>query len=183
MKKKVLKSKKKRIRVGKSNYYFPGKIFLKPGINEIIIGNYCAIGENLRVVASNHNYNLPAVLVSLYLDKFGKYPGYISKGPVTIGSDIWFGDDVIVLGGVTVGDGSIIAAGSVVTKDVPPYAIIAGVPGRVVKYRFNNNIISFLLDLKWWDWSDDRIKRNEEFFITDLTNIKSLSNLKKLIKD
>jgi acetyltransferase-like isoleucine patch superfamily enzyme len=87
-------------------------------------------------------------------------------GITNIGNDVWIGDKVIVIGGITIGDGAVVGAGAVVTHDVPPYAIVAGVPAKVIKYRFDDEKIRKLLDLKWWDWSEEEIKQNREFFIS-----------------
>lgn len=81
-----------------------------------------------------------------------------------IGNDVWIGADVKILGGVTIGDGAMIAAGAVVVKDVPPYAIIGGVPAKVIRYRFDSNQISFLLNMKWWDQDEAWIEAHSEDF-------------------
>ncbi len=88
---------------------------------------------------------------------------------------------MIILSGVDIGHGACVAAGAVVTKSVPPYAIVAGVPAKVIKYRFSEQIIAYLLELKWWDWSDEKIKRNGAFFASDLSTFKNVHELKSLI--
>lgn len=178
---KILKTRGNVI-VGRHTLY-NGKINLS-GVGKIIFGNYCAIGPNLTIISSNHNYNLPASQVSLYqrLFKTG-YPGSVVKGPVVIGNDVWFGENVIVLCNVKIGDGACLGAGSIVTRDIPPYAIAAGVPARILKFRFEPKTIEYLLNLKWWDWPDDRIRRNEKFFMTDLTKVKTINLLKEMIVD
>ena len=75
-----------------------------------------------------------------------------SRGPISIGHDVWIGYKATILGGVTLGHGSVVAAHAVVTRDVPPYAVVAGNPARIVKYRFTDEIISMMLDIEWWDW-------------------------------
>ena len=84
--------------------------------------------------------------------------------PVTIGNDVWIGGNVTILPGVNIGDGAIVAAGAVVTKDVEPYAIVGGVPARVIKYRFSKDVIDKLLEIKWWNWSLDKIEENIDLF-------------------
>lgn len=85
------------------------------------------------------------------------------KRSVIIGNDVWIGDNVIIFEGVKIGDGAVIGANSVITKDVPSYAVVVGV-NRLIKYRFHNDIIEKLLYIKWWNWSDDKIKNNLELF-------------------
>lgn len=82
-----------------------------------------------------------------------------SKGDIIIGNDVWIAADAIIMSGVTIGDGAVIGAAAVVAKDVPPYAIVVGNPGRIAKYRFSEQQIEQLLNIKWWHWSDDKIKR------------------------
>lgn len=82
-----------------------------------------------------------------------------TKGDVQIGSDVWIGTEALVFSGVTIGHGAVIGARAVVTKDVPPYAVVAGNPSRIVKYRFSPKSIEQLLKIAWWDWSDNRIER------------------------
>ncbi|MBS0028835.1 CatB-related O-acetyltransferase [Chitinophaga sp. 2R12] len=96
-------------------------------------------------------------------DKFDDTPA-----PVTIGNDVWIGLNSSVMGGVTIGNGAIIAAHSVVTKDVPPYAIVGGVPAKIIKYRFSEEVISRMEALKWWDMPEDALKRNISHFQSTL---------------
>jgi len=178
---KTLKSKGNNLKVG-NNTLYNGNISIGGGA-KVVFGKYCAIGPGLTIRPSNHNYNLPSIQVTFYYKNFKEgYPGGISNGPVIIGNDVWFGDHVIILGGVKVGDGVCIGAGSIVTKDLPNYAIAAGVPAKVIKYRYSEEMIKFLLKLKWWDWSKEKIKRNEKFFMTDLNKLGSVEKIKNLIK-
>jgi virginiamycin A acetyltransferase len=93
----------------------------------------------------------------------------ISKGPICIGNDVWIGARSVVVSGVTIGDGAVIGAGAVVTSDIPPYAIVAGAPARVLKFRFPEAMRERLLELKWWDWPEDRIRRNRSLFDGEIT--------------
>lgn len=88
--------------------------------------------------------------------KFSEHP-LPDPSRVYIGNDVWIGRSAIVLSGVRVGDGAVVGAGSVVTKDVPPYAIVAGNPAKIIRYRFDEAVINYLLAAKWWDFSDDRL--------------------------
>jgi acetyltransferase-like isoleucine patch superfamily enzyme len=92
----------------------------------------------------------------------------ISKGDIHIGSDCWIGERTIIMSGVTIGDGAVVGAGAVVTKDVPPFAIVGGVPAKIIKYRFSAEKIAFLLKEKWWDWDDEKIKQNKDFILSYL---------------
>lgn len=88
------------------------------------------------------------------------------KGDTIVGNDVWFGQNVTVMPGVHIGDGAIIGANSVVASDIPPYAVAVGNPARVVKKRFDDETISKLLDLKWWDWDIEKISDNIEKLIS-----------------
>ena len=83
-----------------------------------------------------------------------------NKGDIVIGNDVWIGFEAIILSGVTIGDGAIIGTRAVVTKDVPPYTIVGGVPAKPIRKRFSDYVISELLKLQWWNWSENRIKKN-----------------------
>jgi len=84
--------------------------------------------------------------------------------PVNIGNDVWIGRSAIVLSGVNIGDGAVVGAGSVVTKDVPPYAIVAGNPAKLIRYRFEEGIIEKFNKIKWWEFDDDKLKRLGKYF-------------------
>jgi acetyltransferase-like isoleucine patch superfamily enzyme len=127
-----------------------------------VVGAYCAIGARTSINPFNHPSDWLSIHEFQYHpDSFDWVPEYrdfvrLERTPdmferVTIGSDVWTGHNVNVLPGVTVGDGAVVAAGSVVTKDVPPYAIVAGAPATVKRYRFNEKTIERLLHVKWWE--------------------------------
>ncbi|SCH02904.1 Streptogramin A acetyltransferase [uncultured Clostridium sp.] len=100
----------------------------------------------------------------------------------TVGNDVWIGCNVVVLPGVTIGDGAVVAAGSIVSKDIPAYAIVAGVPARVIKYRWDEKTIERVSELKWWNWNDEKIKDNLELFTEGIGDelLNRLENLKKI---
>lgn len=89
-----------------------------------------------------------------------------NKGDIVIGNDVWIGYEAVIMAGVHIGDGAIIAARAVVTKDVPPYTIVGGTPAKEIRKRFDAEVIQQLLMLKWWDWSTDKI-RNSLPYITE----------------
>lgn len=174
------------ITVGRDTYY-NGDIKLVASKNSrISIGSYCAIGSNLKIITLNHDYNYPAIQGKFYKKYFGSlHPGeknivptiQRTKGNVDIGSDVWIGDDVTILSGVKIGNGCCIGTRSVVTKDLPPYSICGGIPCVPLKYRYNDKIIEQLQEIKWWEWSDEKIKKNEFFFNLNINNIKN-NNIK-----
>ncbi len=101
----------------------------------------------------------------LYFFKFNEFAKDVyAKGPTIIGNDVLIMYNAMVLSGVTIGDGAIVGAGAVVTKDVPPYAIVAGNPARVIKYRFSEEQIKALLQIRWWNWTDKEIRNFEKYF-------------------
>ena len=85
-----------------------------------------------------------------------------NRGDIVVGNDVWIGYEAVILAGVTIGDGAVIGARAVVTKDVPPYTIVGGVPARPIRKRFSDENIARLLELKWWDWPEERIAANLE---------------------
>ena len=133
----------------------------KYGVN---IGSFCSIASN--VIIQEHNHNMKTVSTC---DVVGHVLGIkndniaVSKGEIVIEDDVWIGSNSVILSGVKIGRGAVIGAGSIVTKYVPKYAIVAGNPAKVIKMRFNDEEISKLEKLKWWEWSYDRIKENADF--------------------
>lgn len=149
----------------------------------IIIGRFCAVAPETVIRTDNHTPHRATIsnevnkLCNINIPSNEKV-----KGPIEIGNDVWIGQKSIILSNVKIGDGAVIAAGSVVTKDVNAYEIVGGVPSRHIKYRFRPDIIEQLLSIKWWNWSPDRIKRNKDFFEVDLTKLKDNIELRDFIK-
>lgn len=136
---------------------------------KVSIGNFCSIARNVSIQTYNHNYKKPTTYLigqNIFNEKWeNEFP---SKGDIIIMNDVWIGSHSVILNGVTIHNGSIVAANSVVTKDVPPYAIVAGSPAKVIRYRFKQEKIDELEKLSWWDWPLEKIKENKSFFQTEI---------------
>lgn len=139
-------------------------------INYCKIGKYCSIGADVKIGLSKHPLTHVSTSPIFYSDK--NYLGvklvdgtqFKEVDEVIIGNDVWIGSNAIVMGGIIIGDGAVIGAGSVVTKNVEPYSIVGGVPAKIIKYRFTGEEIKSLLNIKWWDWGLDEIKKNIDKF-------------------
>jgi phosphonate metabolism protein (transferase hexapeptide repeat family) len=153
--------------------------YLGPGcmVGDAKIGRFCAIAAQVRIGAPNHPIDRPS------LHRFTYCPEYYSATAerdraffaerrddrVVIGNDVWIGHAAIVLPGVTVGDGAVLAAGAVVTRDVPPYTVVGGVPARQIRERFSREIAAQLAQIAWWDWPFETIMaRLSDFRSTDI---------------
>mgnify|MGYP006092335923 CR=1 FL=1 len=143
---------------------------------EIEIGKYCQIGAYTAFHGINHPVNYLSTYINDSLFK-GDLKNLKSSKSIYIGNDVWIGHSAIILGGVKIGDGSIIAAGSVVTKNVAEYSVVAGNPAKVIKKRFSQNIINELKQLKWWDKTDDELDGMRKLFFSDLTKIGSIYDI------
>lgn len=160
--------------VGFATYISPDCIFAKTKI-----GKYCSIGPSVKVVGGSHptsdyvsthpifytNRNF-AGLRFKNNNAFSEYTYTDNKEKYLceIGSDVWIGQDVLLINGIKIGNGAIITAGAVVTADVPSYAIVGGIPAKVIKYRFNQEEIKFMNSIKWWNESESWIKNHIMFF-------------------
>lgn len=128
--------------------------------NRTTIGSFCSIASNINIGMFMHPTDYMTTSPFFYTESLGWNEGQqeIYSEPVKVGNDVWIGSGVSIKGGVTIGDGAVIGAGAVVTKNVPPYAIVAGVPAKIIRYRFEEDVIKELLELKWWDLDDEIIK-------------------------
>jgi virginiamycin A acetyltransferase len=153
-------------------------------IGPCIIGSFCAIGGRLIVRSTDHftnHLNMQEHFQREILGSSAQVAGR-SKGITKIGNAVWIGDSVIVLSGVQIGDGAVIGAGSVVTKNIPAFAVAVGNPARVIKYRFDLEIVRELEKLNWWDWDDEKIKLNKYLFDLDFSRL-TLDEVKKALSN
>lgn len=142
-----------------------------PGGYACRIGDYCSIADNVDVFLGG--YHRPE-WVSMY--PFSAFEEWradcrvrnhtVGRGDVVIGSDVWLGSGCTIMAGVNIGHGAVVAARAVVTRDVPPYAIVAGNPARVVRRRFDDDTIDEMLRIAWWDWPADRVRQNLDLLMS-----------------
>lgn len=143
------------------------------------IGRYTCIATDVMTVAGSHpTSKFVSIHPAFYSTRKQSGFTYVSEGKfgdfnyidenqkftVMIGNDVWIGSGVKIMEGITIGDGAVVAAGAIVTKDVPPYAIVGGVPAKVIKYRFDSEMIKMLLELKWWEKDQVWIKSHADDF-------------------
>lgn len=135
--------------------------------DRLLIGKFCSIacGAKFLMRSANHSlaslstYPFPIFYEDWGLDVRDITAAWTSKGDIVIGNDVWIGYEAVVMAGVTIGDGAIIGARAVVTRDVPPYTIMGGVPAKEIRKRFPDETIGTLLKLRWWDWPEEKIQR------------------------
>lgn len=136
--------------------------------DRLIIGKFCSIacGSKFLFNSANHtlkslaNYTFPLFFEEWGLDKKDVASAWDNKGDITIGNDVWIGYEAVIMSGVHIGDGAIIASRAVVTKDVPPYTIVGGTPAKEIRLRFDADTIARLQELQWWNWPIEKIRSN-----------------------
>ncbi len=148
--------------------------------DKLVIGKFCSVacGAKFLFNSANHTldslstYPFPIFFEEWNLDVKDITKAWDNKGDIIIGNDVWIGYEAVILAGVTIGDGAVIGARAVVTKDVPPYTIVGGIPAKPIKKRFSQENINTLLKLKWWDWPKEKISQH----ISDIQsgNIKNM---------
>ena len=145
-------------------------------VQNATIGNYCSISHNVSIGLGLHPLNLFSTSPIFYktknlfdIDLIPKDLGFKEYQPITIGNDVWIGANAIIMDGVKIGNGAVVAAGAVVTKDVPAYAIVGGVPAKIIKYRFNENVRSSLEKSKWWLNEAEAVYHMKDYLFTMLS--------------
>jgi len=139
-------------------------------ISKTKIGKYCSIGPNLLrgwgIHPTNGISTSPCFYSTLKQNgmTFSSEDKIAERKEINIGNDVFIGANVTILDGVTIGDGAIIGAGAVVVKDISPYAVVGGVPAKIIKYRFSEEIIEKLLKIQWWNWDNEKLKNVEKMF-------------------
>lgn len=135
--------------------------------DKLKIGKFCSIACGVKFLMNSANHTLDSLSTypfPIFYEEWshGMSPkkAWDNKGNIVIGNDVWIGYEAIILAGVTIGDGAIIGTRAVVTKDVPPYTIVGGIPAKAIRLRFPKKDIEQLLELKWWDWSIEKISEN-----------------------
>lgn len=136
--------------------------------DKLTIGKFCSLACGVRFLfnSANHTmeswstYPFPLFFEEWGLDVQNVTDAWDNKGDIVVGNDVWIGYEAIIMAGVTIGDGAVIGARAVVTKDVPPYTIVGGSPARPIRKRYSDQIISSLLRLRWWDWPPEKIREN-----------------------
>jgi len=152
--------------IGRYSYTGPFDMIFKAKI-----GSFSSISYGVTIGPPEHDYKRLTTHPFLYDPSYNVFsheeilPQTKFDKEIIIGSDVWIGCNATILRGIHVGDGAVIGANSLVNKDVPPYAIVAGDPARIIKFRFPEDKIQELLEMKWWDWPIEKIKENRELFL------------------
>lgn len=161
----------KLLTLGKRSYVASAEIETTGILTYILIGNYCSIAHNVHfLINTQHDYTGVSTYPwnNPYNKVFDCNISSKAKNQIVIGNDVWIGRGAVIFGGVHIGNGAVIAANAVVTKDVPPYAIVGGNPAKCIKYRFNTATIQKLMKIKWWYWPEERIVENKELLTTSV---------------
>jgi virginiamycin A acetyltransferase len=150
--------------------------------DKLIIGKFCSIACGAKFIMNSANHTLSSlstypfpVMGCEWDETMPVAEAWDNKGDIVVGNDVWIGYDAVILSGVKIGDGAIIGTRAVVTKDVPPYTIVGGIPAKPIKKRFDDETINVLLKIRWWDWPVEKIQSNMKIIRSgDIEALKSL---------
>jgi len=170
----VLKDNIKEFNWEIGNHTYGTPLVMEAGLAGLEIGKFCSIAPGVNIILGNHITNTATTYPFSSLKDF--WPGarrdpvsdHGSKGDVKIGNDVWIGRYATIMSGITIGDGAVIAANSVVTKDVKPYSIVGGNPAKLLRMRHSDEIVEALLQIKWWAWSDEEVDNNIKYLMSDI---------------
>ncbi len=170
------------IEIGSFTYGIPNVLFGKQEKTKLRIGKYCSIPHKRMTFLLGGEHPPQRVSTFPFNMEFKESKNItglpMSKGDIIVGNDVWFGINSMILSGVTIGDGAIIGSGALVTKNVPPYAVVGGVPAKIIYYRFTEEQIKTLLTIEWWKWPKDKVREcspalmseNIDEFISHISN-------------
>lgn len=133
-------------------------------VGEVDFGKYGAFARDILFQEKNHTISKPGMQMRFYNEVLNSKLEHTSNGPISVGNDVWIGARAIILSGVSIGDGAVVGAGSIVTDDVEPYSVVAGVPAERKKWRFDAEIREKLLELEWWNLPEQTLCEYSEFF-------------------
>jgi len=161
------------VKIGRSSSLNGPGLNINAKINPVTIGKFCSIASKTTIHEYNHHIQSASTyFMQKHYNNKKMHEDIESKGAIEIGNDVWIGSGSYILSGAKIADGCIIGANTVVTGKIEPYSIVAGNPGKTIKKRFSEDLIQLLLRLEWWNWSNEQIQHNIDFFTGELNHSK-----------